>query len=108
MGVFSFELPDELEAASIKEFSNSYLSGGPDTMPFYSKSCIHGKNLVVEREEPESALINCPWSVGDFGQFFCTSSTLMLKKFHTSCSWSWHAAKLTSFGPTWLTGEWVD
>ena len=80
MGVFSFELPDELEAASIKEFSNSYLSGGPDTMPFYSKSCIHGQNLVVEREEPESALINCPLSVGDFGQFFCTSSTLMLKE----------------------------
>lgn len=79
MGVFSFQFPEDLNPSFQKELESSFMSGGPDTMPFYSTAKISNTLMTVSRDEPESGFLNAPWVIPGHGNFITTSSTLSLK-----------------------------
>ncbi|MCS6850131.1 MAG: endo-1,4-beta-xylanase [Gemmataceae bacterium] len=77
MGTMKFALPDELSPQTARELGRACVVGGPDAMPWPTRTDVEGACLIVRRDVEESGNLLVPWCVDGVGHFMLASATLM-------------------------------
>jgi hypothetical protein len=77
MGTISFLLPENLSAEDAVELDRACIVGGPDNMPWPSKTHTVNSHLTIRRAVDESGFLVSPLPLGALGRMMISSSTLM-------------------------------
>ena len=75
MGQLRFEV-DQRDLLTEERLVRSFVAG-PDETPFFGRSILSDRHLIVEREESSSGCFTIPWPVAGQGDWLVATSTLM-------------------------------
>jgi hypothetical protein len=77
MGTMTFLLPADFSADAARELERAAIAGGPDSMPWPTRTRVEPGRLLLQREVEESGFLVTPWELEGGGQLMLNSATLM-------------------------------